>query len=518
MSQHKQFPNQHAPHDETNVNFTPKHIISAVWHTKWRVGIVLCLATAVFALLTLVEHHNRSQATRYNQVFDLTFEGLSDGQFPDGSPFILSNIVRPDILDRVYLSNRLQEQGLSPEDFRHAVSIEPYSPNYHQILANYQARLGNNNLSASDIVTLRERMQADLRAAQSSAVVLSLHQPPETWEISPALAENVLNDIAQFWSTLAIEERGVLRLSLPIYSQQIFDEARFDLLDYLVGVELLLDNISLIQGNVQTLKQQPNASGVSDEETGFNLEDLEKAINDVAQYDLRQLIDPIKELGLTRNAPAVRLYYSRQLQELGLDKHFWEERASLTRETLANYSDDRRSRSVPGTSDQVAQRDRSGQLGEPFLDRLVDISRQSGEQQFRQNLTAEVLSSKNQALNISQRMEDLQQTLDAIDNPVSGDLRQAYFAEIEETLPNILSTLRGYTRVIGRLHEQLGQRAAGNIRQIIAPQAESFQTLSAQLLDRNKLAELIALLMLTGIVSLFACLLYDMLKRRRSAP
>lgn len=493
-------------------------LLGNIWHTKWRVIIALVLVAVVYVSFLAANFLTAAQTTRYEQVFDLTFEGLSDGRFPDGSPFIMSDIISPSVLSRVFRNNELQDYGLTLDEFRRSINIEPYSPDYFLIRARYQQRMSGSNLSAGELSALQDQMRTEMSLAQSGALRLSL-QLPANRELPATVAQKVLSDTAGTWATRAIEERGVLRLALPIYSARIFDEARFEELDYLIGIELLLDNIGLIEGNVAALKRQPNAANIMDEETGFNLEDLEKSIRDVAQYDLRQLIDPVKELGLTRNEDVVRLFYNRQLQELGLEQRFWQQRAEVTRQVLASYSRDEVQSGAAGAgqSGPGNQSGMSPQLGDAFLDRLVDISRQGGEQEFRQTLTRQVLQYENDALDTDQRMEQIRLTLAAIEGSGSGnaELREAYLQEVQRSLPNVLATLRSYTEIIGRLHNQLGRQASGSVSEIIRPQGGSFRIVAGSPIERRHILIFIALMVLTGFVSLFGCLVYDMQKRRR---
>lgn len=489
-------------------------LISNIWNTKWRVIISMTLVAALYVAFLAFSFLTSAQTTRYAQVFDLTFDGLSDGQFPDGSPFVMSDIIGPTVVSRVYRHNDIGAYGLSLDEFRRALSIESWSPDYFLIRARYEKKLGNDDLSAGEIANLQDAMQQEMSVTQSGSVRLSLE--PINQDLPAHVAQNLLLDITDVWAQRAIEERGVLRLNLPIYSARIFDEKRFEDLDYLIGIELLLDNIELIQGNVAALQKQPNAANVTDTKSGFNLEDLDKAIRDVAEYDLRQLVDPVQELGLTRNADVVRLFYNRQLQELRLKKRFQEERARVTQNTMMAYSSENANRQ-PGTAAEGTPM--SPQLGDAFLDRLIEISRQGGAQEFRQTLTKEILKYRNQALETERRINEIQLTLDSIENAQNsekGSLRAAYAEEVQETLPRILTTLREYTEIIGRLHERLGRQASGSISEIVMPQGGSFNVTSVRPFERRDVLIFVALMVLTGFVSLFGSLLYDMLKRRQA--
>lgn len=495
-------------------------LISNIWRTKWRVIIAMVLVAAAFVSLQAYRFLNAVPTQQYSQVFDFNFAGLKNGTFPDGSPFVLTDIVSPTVLSRVYQFSDLDQYGVSQADFSRAITIEPFSPDYFLILNRYK-QLSGGNRTAAELSALQEQMQTELRRAQSNSIRLNL-QFNSGVMVPAAIAEKVLQDIATVWAELAIEERGVLQLNMPIYSERIFDEQRFEALDYLLGIELLIENIGLVNQNVATLKQQPNAAGVRDEESGLNLEDLSKAIRDVQEYDLRQLIDPVRELGLTRNADTVKLYYNRQLRDLALERDNFVERARITRDALQRYSADQGSvgpDSTTGTGSTLS----SPQLGDAFLDRLVEISRQGGAEEFRQELLREVLRLENRALDLSKRMAEINITLNALeDNNIAGasselvQLRRVYANEVAENLPQVLQQLREYTQVVGRIHGQLGRQASGSVSRLIQVQGGSFQSASNQIVARKDILAFIALMVLTLFVAMFSALIYDAMQRRKS--
>ncbi|MEP4544565.1 MAG: hypothetical protein ABJ000_00195, partial [Saccharospirillum sp.] len=281
---------QQARRDPSDDEIDIGALMARVWATKGRAMIALLVVALAFSAFLALRYLASEKNVTYSQAFDLTFDGIANGEFPDGSPFLISDVISSTVLSRVYQENQLDSTELTLDELRRGLNIEPYAPDYFLIVQRYRSRM-NNNLSAAEATELQQQMQSDLRTASASGMLLTLQLPDGT--LSTEQAREILRDIPNAWAERAISEKGVLELNLPIYSERIFDEARFESLDYLVGIELLLDNIALIQENITALKQEPNSTNVTDPETGYKLEDLEKAIADVAEYDLRQLIDPV---------------------------------------------------------------------------------------------------------------------------------------------------------------------------------------------------------------------------------
>lgn len=489
-------------------------LIARVWATKGRVLIAMFIVAAAFAAFLATRYLASDKVVTYRQAFDLTFEGLSDGEFPDGSPFLISDIIGPTVLGAVHRENDLGDQGVSLDDFRRAINIEPYAPDYFLIRQSFQQRLNNRNLDATEISELQSQMRNELKAATSSSVRISLQLPEGA--LTTAQAQEILKDIPQAWARRAIEEKGVLRLNLPIYSARIFDEQRFEKLDYLVGIELLLKNINLIQQNITALKGEPNATSVTDDQTGYTLEDLQKAIQDVAEYDLRQLIDPVKELGLARDPEFVKLFYNSRLQDLRLEKQLWQQRAEVTRQVLSSYSGESGS-TVSGQSASAAPNTMAPQLGDAFLDRLLEVSRQGDTMAYRQELTRQILEYENNALDVDNQIAEIQLTLDSLNQSrgESNETMSTYVQEVQERLPEILETLSQYTEVVSRIHEKLGRQAIGTVSELIQPQGGSFEEINQKAVTNTDIKVLIALLVLTLFAAVFISLVVDIFRDRR---
>lgn len=492
------------------------HLVLSVWAARGRVSLALLVVFALFCCYVAVSYLTSAKTVRYSAVFDLNFEGLSKGSFPNGSPFAMSDITSAGVLNRVYRQNQLEAQGLKLDDFRRGVNIQPYAPDIALIRSKYEGRLADKKLSAVEIADLQKEMAAELDAARSGSVSISL-QLPESSNLDEGAANKVLLDIAQVWGDRAINEQGVLKPSMPVYSERIFNKERFENLDYLLGMELVLNSIKLVRGNIETLKEEPNASTLVDDETGLTLADLDKAIEDVAQYDIRQIVDPIKELGISRNPKVVKLYYTRRLAELKQEKVLWLQRAQAIRGALGGYGQE--STGAAGNAATVAVPSSTApQMGDAFLDRLLEVSRQGSDLEFRQKLTQEVLDHEYKAIDIEQEIADIQRTLDTLsgEEKQASELREVYIKVVTEQLPGVLDSLREYTRVMVRMYEKQGRQASGNVSQLIDPQGGSFSVSKAGVISSQQLKILAVLLVLTVFASVLCSLLMDMIRQRKT--
>lgn len=478
MSSNPQTPNPSIQRDSDEVDLGD--LMLRIWATRVYVVKAVLTVLALFTLYIGVSYLFSEKTVRYSQVFDLAFEGLRKGEFPNGSAFMLSDITSATVLNRVYRQNNLEAHGLKIDDFRRGVTIQPYAPDYALIRSKYEARLTDKKLTPTDIAELQKQMANELEAAQSGSLIITLILP-EQRSLTSDLAQKILLDIPSSWADRAINEQGVLKPNVPVYSERIFDQKRFENLDYLLGMDLILNSIKLVRSNISSLREQPNASTLVDDESGFTLVDLDKAIQDVADYDIRQIIDPIKELGISRNPEVVKLYYTRRLADLQQEQKLWKDRAQAIRAVLAAYASDKGSTTSGVNS---TQNNMVPQLGDAFLDRLLEVSRQGSDLEFRQKLTQEVLNYENQSIDLDQQITDINRILATMNNGQSTDqiLHNVYVKAVEEQLPAVLDNLREYTRVMGRMYEKQGKQSAGNISQLVEAQGGAFSFAAASLL------------------------------------
>lgn len=244
MNSNVRIPNEAVHHGSGEIDLG--ELMMRIWAARTRVVISLLVIIALYCSYIAASYFTSAKTVRYSGVFDLNFEGLSRGTFPNGSPFLMSDIINPTVLNRVYLENQLKEQGLKLDDFRRGVNIQPYAPDYALIRSKYEARLADKKLSTAEIADLQVNMAMELKAARSGSVSISL-QLLEKHSLPEVVANKVLLDIAQVWANRAINEQGVLKPSIPVYSERIFNKERFENLDYLLGIDLLLNSIKLVR-------------------------------------------------------------------------------------------------------------------------------------------------------------------------------------------------------------------------------------------------------------------------------
>ncbi|MFY9180127.1 MAG: hypothetical protein WAO12_10170 [Venatoribacter sp.] len=487
-----------------------RDLLKKIWATRIAVIKALFIVLSFYVIFVGAKFFLLTEKTvRYSQIYDLTFEGLSKGKFPNGSHFVLSDITSPTVLNRVYQQNNLEAQSINLTDFRNGVNVQPYARNIEFIRAKYESRLADKKLDPIAINDLQKRMENEIKAAQSSSIEVSLTLTRPN-NIDAVLATKVIADIVNTWAERAIVEQGVLKANVAVYSDRIFSNERFENLDYLLGMELLLNSIKLVRNNIASLREQPNANTLVDDQSGFTLVDLDKAMQDIASYDIRQIIDPIKELGISRNPEIVKLYFERRLVDLQEEQKQWKARAEATRAILngeIRVDQNATSSTITSSNNMVPQ------LGDAFLDRLLEVSRQGSNLEFRQNLTKEVLKYQNRSIDLQQEITEIQRTLKGLNGKdKDSNIRLTYVKAVQEQLPVVLENLREYTRVMNRMYEKQGKQNAGYISQLITAQGGTFNIQATRIVTGQDLKILALLLVMTVFIVGFAAMVRQTLK------
>lgn len=427
----------------------------------WAVRHYVVLAVLVVSLcywgLWAVKQLLSPTSLSYSRVVQFTFKGAEQAQYPNGTPFRIADVVAPSVLGEAYDINGLGEQEVPEAAFVQSFNIQPYAPDYNLIVEKYQAAMKRKGITGEEITELQAKMKSELTQASARSALISF-KAAKGVALSEEIVNKVLLDVPRLWAEKAITKDGVLDLDLTLYSSKMFDRDRFDSLDYMIAIDLVQDNVRLIQQNIKVLTGQPNGKLVRDEETGYRLPDLEKSISDVVAFDLQQLITPIQDLGVTKDQSVVRLYYQYKIKELEREKAFELSQAELIRQALDEYA-----RSVSGRGGNANTATAGvAQLGDEFLDRVIDLTQKGGDLEYRQSLTNKMLVHNGRAAEIDYEISEMNAVVEGLSGRgEQSEDQQRYVALLERSFPAILDKLQGYVEVTNRLYSKLSRENIG---------------------------------------------------------
>lgn len=190
-----------------------------------------------------------------------------------------------------------------------------------------------------------------------------------------------------------------------------------------------------------------------------------------------------------------------------------------SREVLITYSGEVGQGQGKAVSSVTTSGATTPQLGDAFVDRLLEVSRQGDNLAYRQELNKLILSYENSALDVDNEVAEIQLTLDSLSRAEQGssDTVGAYVLQVQKRLPQILSTLREHTQAVKRIHTSLGLQAVGTVSRLIQTQGGSFRQVTDKPVTNTDIKTLVALLVLTLFGTLFISLVMDIYRDRKKS-
>ena len=112
-------------------------LFGLIWRTRYIVIVSIILATCLYFAFTATNYLASVENTTYGRVIKLTFPGVEEGKYPNGSVFAYQDIIAPNIVAKVYEKNAIEKLDISLSDFSSMLLAEPYSPQYPLIIKQY---------------------------------------------------------------------------------------------------------------------------------------------------------------------------------------------------------------------------------------------------------------------------------------------------------------------------------------------------------------------------------------------
>jgi hypothetical protein len=202
------------------------------------------------------------------------------------------------------------------------------------------------------------------------------------------LLSKILQDTLSTWASQTAEKKGALRYNIPVLSRNALQKDFLSSEDYIISADILRTKIERILKSVIAMEEIPGASAVKMNDQ-IGLADLRANLEDLNRFKVEPLISLIRESGLSRNPTRIGQYFEGRLVEVQLARTEAEQRIKSMQDALLGYEQRGTVASAPaspgGTSAVTPQ------LSESFIDRLVQMSTQSIDVDYRQALTKRII-------------------------------------------------------------------------------------------------------------------------------
>ncbi|MEJ2443286.1 MAG: hypothetical protein P8Y42_07465 [Exilibacterium sp.] len=486
--------------------------IGKIWK-QWLVALVL--VALAYMGYSVIQYLKVSKVPVYRKVIEFTFPGVEKSQYPNGSRFSLEDLIAPVVVNEVYDINNLHEYGISVDQFRTALTVEPYVPHYFMIIEKYDRLLNTKRIKTPELENLQDRLQAELSVASKGAAVLSLYlnkiSLPET------VVEKVVTQIPEVWARRSIWEKGVLKLNIKLATSKAIDTDLSGQVDYMLISDYLTQKTALVDGNIEKLLQLADAALIVDQKSGLRLADIQQELNDLRRYVIDEVMSPVRSLGLSRNPDMALYYYEDKRRTFQSKLELLKNQAALVKNALDRYTANSwaepiRGRSV-GNNGTVNQQFSSG-----AIDKIISLSSNVKSEEFRQKLNRQWLDIEMQYAQLKHDIGETDRLIGALKNSGKNvekvSIKEQYLTRAEEKLPEILERLREYLDVTHRIYQQVSMENVGINDRLYRALSNKPFVKKTNFSIKKKLMILAVMLFLTSLVVVPILMIHNALRKR----
>lgn len=345
----------------------------------------------------------RERVTELN--FRLDFDGATKGEYPNGLKFSPTEIVAAPILLKVYEANELA-QSLTFPKFRNSIFILEANAAYEALLAEYGGRLSDPKINAVD----RERIQQEFELKRNS---LSRNDYSINYrsvgkaELSDRTVAKVLNDVLTAWADRAVREQQVGAYRVSVLSPSVIDPTAVETADPVAAVQILRNKITQVILNTHEMANIPSVELIRTARERMSLDEIRLRLEDIVRFQLEPIVLEARDSSGANTAATIQFLES----QLSYDQRRLaakQEHINAIRDSLALYSNGSKDPASRGTSSSspspAGANEGEGtetvmpQISDTFLDRLMSLTRNAADSEYREKLVDELRMATTEAI------------------------------------------------------------------------------------------------------------------------
>lgn len=381
-------------------------IVNAVARQAWWIAVIFLLLSAGFVSLVLGWYVFKPRIHTYAQPFLLRFDGVSQGLYPDGSPFAPADITAAPILLEVYNDGNLKD-FVGFNEFASSFSVVQFNERIRRLRAEFDVKLAQPRLTQTEREALEEQYAARIATIRDSNFQLVY-----TGRIPlSSLGGSMLADILETWAD------NLIRKGVFVFDVAIPDPVSSDVIartEPFISLDILSDGIGLLDRKIKELGTF-NALRAEMSADGLTLEGVDKRLADLRDYQLEPLRVGLGVRPVVDDQRTVVNYLNRRRISLEDELAMLREESKALQQTLTSVQ-----RISPVTPEESGEQPsgRSGvvsimpSLSSDFLDRLLALTQEDTVEDY-------LISLYDRNLGVTQRIISVQQRLKRIDEDLA---------------------------------------------------------------------------------------------------
>lgn len=366
--------------------------IVAALRATWRMPLVATIILIVATITVLIAARAVLPPTRtFISQIQFTFPSAESGRYPNNTLFSINELLDPAILGVVYDQLDLGKYNIDRSEFYNAFSIRPYIPAENEISERFRQQLADRRLTFAEREKLEQQLKGQLAQAWRGAEITFL--PPRKPVIPVPVGRAIVQKIPVVWSQLAIEKKGVLRIPGFSAAANVMAPDTVDRQPLPLAILELLEASQRLDHRLGELAKMPGVGTVRDSVSG-------KSVNDLT-WDLRTLqlfhVNPLRAqlVEFRFDGTALQQLVERRVNDIEIRAAGTTKEAEAIGDSIAHFVQATSAlrgrtteRKVPD-SGTVAGGTTIPQVGESFIDRIIELTRKDRETEQERNFIAE---------------------------------------------------------------------------------------------------------------------------------
>ena len=353
---------------------------------------------------------------------------------------------------------------------------------------------------------------------------LTLREDARVARMPPSLVSKVLDDTLATWARQADERKGALRYDIPVFSKNILRRDLIETEDYITGIDILRAQVRRIIANIDQIATLPGAAVIRLDDGRTSLAEIRVNLEDVLRFQIQPLVGMVRRTGLSRDPESLGRYIDDQFFQLSLERAEAETRVAAVQESLRAYML-QGAVAVPeagsGSGELIPTVAPGGeammpQLGESFLDRLLEMSTMNSDVGYRQRLTDRIIQEIVAVAALEREQayyEDLSRSVTDL-GPRSGRAdRERELVSVEAGFEGAFDQVVAAVDQVNAIYEELSTHNLNPTTLLYTVTAPFTMRTEAALSRRTAVLYGALVLMLSLVLVPLGCLLHSYLQR-----
>ncbi|MFI5181878.1 MAG: hypothetical protein ACHQPI_10840 [Thermoanaerobaculia bacterium] len=335
--------------------------------------------------------------------FRIDFDGIQEGKYPNGTKFSTEDLLSEPVLRRVYDENGLEKYAKF-DRFRTSLFVTSSNKALELLELEYTGRLADPKLQPVDRQRMEREFREKLASIKGATFFLVLARNERLRLMDRPLMEKVLRGVLEAWAEDTAKIRGALRYELPTYSRSFIQRDLLQSEDYLIGADMLRTKIHHVRVSVEQLLRVPGVQVLRVPGSARSLPEIRDRLEDLKTFQVNPMIGLIRTSGLCKNPASTVHYIENRLFDVRQEETLAQDRERKVKEGFEVYAGSEKRTAVltggkavtegsAGTGRDMGTAAVIPQLGESFIDRLMQLANRDTDVAFRQDLTERMITS-----------------------------------------------------------------------------------------------------------------------------